>query len=69
MSGARPDYLVCPSTATAGIMVEAINTPNHHHSSYPSLLHFSFNTRTKAYNARHNQKIKSAPSFKINSIA
>jgi hypothetical protein len=36
MSGAPPDYPVCPSTAPARIVVGAINTPNHHHSSHPS---------------------------------
>jgi hypothetical protein len=58
---------VCPSIATAGIVVGAINTPNHHHSSYPSFQTFTFNTRAKAYTPRHNQKIKSYESLKINS--
>jgi hypothetical protein len=48
MPGAPPDCPVCPSIATARIVVGDINTPNHHHSSHPSLLHFSFNTRAKA---------------------
>jgi hypothetical protein len=50
-------------------VVGAINTPNHHHSSHPSLQPFTFNTRAKDYTPRHNQKIKSSPSLKINSIA
>jgi hypothetical protein len=58
-----------PSTTTARIVVGAINTPNHHHSSHPSFLNSTFNTTAKAYNPRHNQKIKSSPSIKINSIA
>jgi hypothetical protein len=42
---------------------------NHLHSSHPSFLNFTFNTRAIAYTPRHNQKIKSSPSLKINSIA
>jgi hypothetical protein len=42
--------------------------PNHHHSSHPSFLNSTFNTRAKAYALRHIQKIKSSPSLKINSI-
>jgi hypothetical protein len=68
MSGAPLDCPVCPSTATAGIVVGAINTPNHHHSSHPSFLNSTFNTRAKAYTPRHIQNIKSSPSLKINSI-
>jgi hypothetical protein len=47
VSGAPPDCPVCPLTATAGIVVGAINTPNHHHSSHPSIPTSSFNTRAK----------------------
>jgi hypothetical protein len=65
MSGAPPDCPVCPSTATAGIMVGAINTP----TSHPSFQTFTFNTRAKTYTPRHNQRIKSSPSSKINSSA
>jgi hypothetical protein len=68
MSGAPLDCPVCPLTATVGIVVGAINTPNHHHSSHPSFLHLTFNTREKVYTPRHNQKIKSSPSLKTNSI-
>jgi hypothetical protein len=46
-----------PSTATTGIVVGAINTPNHHHSSNPSFSLFSFNTRAKNTLQRHNQSI------------
>jgi hypothetical protein len=56
MSGAPPDCPACPSTATAGIVVGAINTPNHLYSSYPSLLHFSFNTRAKANTPKTQSK-------------
>jgi hypothetical protein len=45
-----------PSTTTARIVVGAINTPNHHHSSHPSLLHFSFNTRAKANTSKTQSK-------------
>jgi hypothetical protein len=69
MSGAPPDYRVCPSTATARIVVGAINTPNHQHSRNLNFLNSRFNTRAKAYTPRHNQKIKSSRSLKINSIA
>jgi hypothetical protein len=67
VSGAPPDCPVCPSTATTGIVVEAINTPDHHHSSHPSIATSSFNTRAKVYIQRHNQSIKSSSSFKIKS--
>jgi hypothetical protein len=46
--------------------LEAINTPNHLHSSHPSFQIFTFNTRAKTYTPRHNQRIKSSPSSKIN---
>jgi hypothetical protein len=38
----------------------AINTPNHHHSKYPSFQHFTFNTRASAFTLRHNS-IESKP--------
>jgi hypothetical protein len=44
-----------PSTATARIVVGAINTPNHHHSSHVGFLNFTFNTRAKDYTPRQNQ--------------
>jgi hypothetical protein len=47
--GAPPHCPVCPSTATTGIVVGAINAPNHHHSSYQSIPTSSFNTRAKEY--------------------
>jgi hypothetical protein len=54
---------------TARKWLEAINTPNHLHWSYPSFLNSTFNTRAKAFTPRHIQKIKSSLSLKINSIA
>jgi hypothetical protein len=66
VSGAPLDCPVCPSTTTARIVVGAINTPNHLHSSHPSFQHFTFNTRAKSYTPRHNQNIKSSSSLKIN---
>jgi hypothetical protein len=64
--GAAPD---CPApqdviaprvetvgTLTVGLVVGAINTPNHHHSKYPSFSDISFNTRASAINTRHNLK-------------
>jgi hypothetical protein len=56
MSGAPLDCLVCPSTTMTGIVVWAINTPNHLYSSHPSLLHFSFNTRAKANTPKTQSK-------------
>jgi hypothetical protein len=44
-----------PSTATARIVVGAINTPNHHHSSHLSFLNFISIAREKDYTPRHNQ--------------
>jgi hypothetical protein len=38
-----------PSTATTRIVVGAINTPNHLHSSHPSFLYFTFNTKAIAF--------------------
>jgi hypothetical protein len=58
-----------PSIAMARIVVGAINTPNHLHSSHPSFLNFTFNTRAIAFTQRHIPKIKPFPSLKINSIA
>jgi hypothetical protein len=69
VSGAPPDCPVCPSTTTARIVVGAINTPNHLHSSYQSFPTFTFNTRAKVYTSRHNHSIKSSPSSKIKSSA
>jgi hypothetical protein len=57
------------STATARTMDGAINTPNHLHSSHPSFLNITFNTRAKEILQRHNQSIQFSPSSKINSIA
>jgi hypothetical protein len=67
VSGAPPDCPVCPSATTIGKVVGAINTPNHHHSSYPSFSVFSFNTRARNTLQRHNQSIQSSPSSKIKS--
>jgi hypothetical protein len=57
------------SQPTARKWLEAINTPNHLHSSHPSFPTFTFNNRAKAYTPRHNQRIKSSPSSKIKSSA
>jgi hypothetical protein len=56
VSGAPPDCPVWPSTTTAGIVVGAINTPNQHHSSHPSIPTSSFNTRAKEYNPKTQSK-------------
>jgi hypothetical protein len=44
-----------PSIATARIVVGAISTPNHFHSSHPIFLNSTFNTRAKDYTPRYNQ--------------
>jgi hypothetical protein len=44
------------ASPTVGFVVGAINTPNHHHSKYPSFSDISFNTRASAINTRHNSK-------------
>jgi hypothetical protein len=55
------------SRPTARIVVGAINTPNHHHSSHPSIPHSSFDTRAKNILQIHNQSLESSPSSKITS--
>jgi hypothetical protein len=45
-----------PSTATTRIVVGAINTPYHHHSSHPSFQTSTFNTRAKAYTSKDTIK-------------
>jgi hypothetical protein len=52
MSGAPPDCPVCPSTSTVEIMVGAINTPNHYHSSHLSIETSPFDTRAKEYTSK-----------------
>jgi hypothetical protein len=44
------------SSPTTGLVVGAINTPNHHHSKHPSFSDISFNTKASAINTRHNSK-------------
>jgi hypothetical protein len=44
--------------------VGAINTPDHLHSSHPSFLNSTFNTRAKAFTPIHIPKIKSSPTSK-----
>jgi hypothetical protein len=44
------------ASPTVGLVVGAINTPNHHHSKHPSFSDFTFNTRASAINTRHNSK-------------
>ena len=47
-------------TPTVGLVIGAINTPNHHHSRYPSFSDISLNARASAFNTRHNS-IESKP--------
>jgi hypothetical protein len=55
------------SQSTTRIVVGAINTPNHHHSSHPSIPLSSFNARAKNTFQIHIQSIQSSPSSKIKS--
>jgi hypothetical protein len=48
------------ASPTVGLVVGAINTPNHHHFKHPSFSDFTFNTRASATNTRHNS-IESKP--------
>jgi hypothetical protein len=41
---------------TVGLVVGAINTPNHHHSRHPSFQQFAFNTRALDFTPRHKTK-------------
>jgi hypothetical protein len=52
-------------TPTVGLVIGAINTPNHHHSRYPSFQPLTFNTRALDFTPRHKQEIKSSPKSKI----
>jgi hypothetical protein len=59
VSGGALDCPVRPSTAafpTVGLVVGAINTPNHHHSRHPSFQQFAFNTRALDFTPRHKTK-------------
>jgi hypothetical protein len=58
-----------PSTATTRIVVVAINTPNHLHSSYLSFLNSTFNTRAKDYIPRQStDQILSKPPNQLNCL-
>jgi hypothetical protein len=51
----------------ARIVVGAINTPDHHHSSHPSFPLSTFNTKAKITLQRHIQSLQSSPSAIIKS--
>jgi hypothetical protein len=55
------------SRPTDIIVVGAINTSIHHHSSHPSIPLSSFNTIAKNTLQRHIQSLQSSPSSKIKS--
>jgi hypothetical protein len=61
----KPSELDSSPTPTVGLVVGAINTPNHHHSRYPSFQPFAFNTRALDFTPRLKQEIKSSPKSKI----
>jgi hypothetical protein len=48
-----------------GLVVGAINTPNHHHFKASKFLAIAFNTRALDFTPRHNQEIKSSPKSNI----
>jgi hypothetical protein len=51
-------------TPTVGLVVGAINTPNHHHSLHPCFSAITFNARALDFTPRHKQEIKSSPKSK-----
>jgi hypothetical protein len=69
VSGGPPDYPVCPSTATTGIVVGAINTPTTTIQAIQAfqLPHSTLEQKNRLQ--RHNHGIKSSPSSKIKSSA
>jgi hypothetical protein len=52
-------------TPTVGLVVGAINTPNHHHFKAFKFSAITFNTRALDFTPRHKQEIKSSPKSKI----
>jgi hypothetical protein len=52
-------------TPTVGLVVGAINTPNHHHFKVSKFSTIAFNTRALDFTPRHKQEIKSSPKSKI----
>jgi hypothetical protein len=62
MSGAPIDSSPTP---TVGLVVGAINTPNHHHFKASKFSAIAFNTRALDFTPRHKQEIKSYPKSKI----
>jgi hypothetical protein len=58
-----------PSTATTRIVVGATNTPNHLHSSHPSFMNSTFNTRAKAISNAHSiDQVLSKPPNQLNCL-
>jgi hypothetical protein len=62
LSGAPIDSSPTPMV---GLVVGAINTPNHHHFKVSKFSAIAFNTRALDFTPRHNQEIKSSPKSKI----
>jgi hypothetical protein len=52
-------------TPSVGLVVGAINTPNHHHFKASKFSAIAFNTRALDFTPRHKQEIKSSPKSKI----
>jgi hypothetical protein len=48
-----------------GLVVGAINTPNHHHFKESKFSAIAFNTRALYFTPRHKPEIKSSPKSKI----
>jgi hypothetical protein len=69
MSGAPPDYPVCPSTTTTEIVVGAINTPTTIIQAIQAPYTSHSIQEQRQTLQRQKQSIQSTPSSKINSIA
>jgi hypothetical protein len=55
------------ASPTVGLVVGAINTPNHHHFKHPWFSDIPFNTRASAINTRNNSK-ESKPLQVLNTL-
>jgi hypothetical protein len=62
LSGAPIDSSPTP---TVGLVVGAINTPNHRHFKESKFLAIAFNTRAIDFTPTHKQEIKSSPKSKF----
>jgi hypothetical protein len=70
MSGVAPDYPVCPSTATTGIVVGAINTPQPppFKPSKFSELHIQYKSKILHSKTQSKEQILSKPQNQLNCL-